>query len=144
MKKILLVVAVCLAAIPAFAQLNVKASTKSKQIAAFRMGVITVHLGSHGYYMALTTNNQFDKSAIFRLGEDKEAATKTLDDLMSILESGDTDTAVFVESSPGKECMLTIQKQLGVPSLWFKVDGCAGSQGLTMGELKKVRDAVNK
>ena len=144
MKKFVLLVAVCLAAIPAFAQLNVKASVKSKTIATFRMGVISVDFGSSGYKLVLVTDNQFDKPGIFYLGQDQESATKTVDDMIAILEEADTDAAVSAECGPGQECMLTVRKQLGVPVLWYKFQGCAGRQGLSMDELKKVRAAINK
>lgn len=144
MKKFVLLVAVFLAAIPAFAQLNVKASAKSKNIASIRMGVIRVSSSDAGFFLSMTTDNQFDRPGVFFLGADKESATATVDGMLAILAENDTDAMTTVECSPGVECNLYVKTQLGVPVLWFKFDGCAGRQGLSKGELERVKAAVNK
>lgn len=144
MKRILILLAVILAAVPATAQLRVKAKAESKQIGTIRTGIIRISQDEGGIYMAMTTDNQFDDPGIFNLGPDREGAAATIDDLLGILEEGDTDAMLSVESSPGHTCFVSVTKQLGVKVVRFAFDNCAGTQSMSKGELEKARKIVEK
>ena len=142
MKRILITLAAIIMALPALAQLNVTAKTDSKQIGTVRTGIIRVFRSSSGYSMALTTDNRYDDAQVFFLGEDKESALATLDDMVGIID-GDGDEALEVETGTGK-CLLKVTKQLGVKILTFSFYGAAGTQSMSKGELNKVKGIVEK
>ena len=144
MKKAILTLAVILMAIPAFSQLNVKSKTpKAERLTSLRMGVIELKRSEAlGYFMTMSTDNQFDKPGLFLLGETAEDAQSTVRDMISILDGGEESGTVSVKASPKVDCTLYVSKQLGVPVLWFKFDGCAGRQGLSKKELTKILESI--
>ena len=141
MKKILLTIMIALTALPLFGQLKTKSSNKIDNLGSVRMGVITVLQSNIGISMGMTTDNRFDNPGIFVLGEDKDSAIQTLNDLIGILEGEET---VTVECAPSHECDLMPKKQLGVKTLYFYFDSCAGKQNVTRQELEKVIDIIEK
>ena len=144
MKKFLSFWAIVMIALPLSAQLKQTSKVKVTTLATIRMGVITVAQSEKGISMSLTTNNRFDNPGFFFLGETKESALASIDDLIQLLDESTEGEAITVESSPGEQCQLIPQKQLGLKTIYFKFDGCAGMQNMSKAEFEKVREAIAK
>lgn len=144
MKKYLFLLVSLLIAIPASAQLNVKAKSSIKPIGSVRTGIINVFQADSLFYISLKTDNNYDDPGIFDLGKGKDAAFATLDDMVKILNDGEPGEAYQVDGGHGRTCTLVVAKQLGVRILKFSFPECAGSQSMSKGELEKVKDIIDK
>ena len=138
MKKILLTLAVVLMALPLSAQLKTTGKNSFKTLGTVRMGVVLVTQGDAGIAMGVNTNNRFDNPGFFFLGGDKESALQTVKDLIDVLENGEEGDMITVECAPGHKCDLIPKKQLGIKTLFFYFDDCAGYQNMTRQELEKI------
>lgn len=136
--------AVILAAVPASAQLRVKAKSEAKTLGTIRMGMIRVHQLDGLIYLSMDTNNQFDLPGIFDLGEGKEAALATVDDLVAFLAETDPEERVVVESSRDADCVLQVDIQIGIRVLRFSFTDRAGYQEMMEKDLKRIRSIIEK
>lgn len=144
MKKYVFILAAILLAIPASAQLNIKAKGSSKPIGSVRTGIINVFQTDSLFYISLKTDNSFDEPGVFDLGKGKEAAFATIDDMIQLISEGETGEIYQVDGGHGRTVNLSVTKQLGVRILTFSFPGCAGQQSMSKGELEKVRGIVEK
>ncbi len=121
MRRFLLFLAVLFTCVSASAQLNVKgASTSPESLAtapSSRAG-LAFH-GDRGYFMMLLSSNRFDKAALFKLGDSRDEAVKTLEDLRGLCGSIG-DQVLTVEAWEGKTCTIAAAERSGWISVKFK------------------------
>lgn len=145
MKRTLLLLAALLVMLPATAQLKTTGAFQApKDLGTFRTGILSVTQSENGIILWITTNNRYDPRGCFILGNTKESAIQTADDLLAFMDGNEPGTMLTAESEPGKECLLTLRSTLGVKVLYFDFAGFSGTQSLTHKELEKIRDTIEK
>lgn len=123
MKKLLLLFALCIIPMAANAQLNVKRQVeKMEKITSVRTGFCKLMHQGDDFYISVVTSNRYDDNFILELGEGKESALSTLEDLISLCTTIEKGAPVVI-SNGGKEC--TIYKGL-TGNLDFSQSGYAG------------------
>jgi hypothetical protein len=133
MKKIIIaVISALLFTTMAEAQIQKTSSYQSETIASARMGVVQLKYDGD-FFLVLTTSNQFDKPMLLKLGDNKESALLSLNDLLDLADSLQGTEMQSIDNGYEKE--LTISKSMG--SLAFQARGYAGIAYLSAGEIKK-------
>ena len=113
MKRLTIALLLALVATSASAQLNVKSESEVRSIATATSSMaVLAHSDKFGYVMAIKSNNRFDKSGSFILGDEPDGAIKTLQDLLELCETIG-DQMITVESSPGRECIISASRKKG-------------------------------
>jgi hypothetical protein len=141
MKKILLMVIALMTLVPmADAQIKKTGETKTETISSLRTGVVSLKLSKGMYYLTLRTTKQFDDPMILKLGDSKESAIQSLNDLIDILDSLQGNATQYIDNGFGKEFRLF--KMMG--ALYIDADGYAGNGNISKGELNKLIKALSK
>lgn len=139
MKKLLILIISAFCLMPlASAQIQKTASNKITTIASCRMGFVNLRLNEGMFFLSIGTTNQFDNMMLLKLGDDKESAIQSLNDLVDILESLTGEDMQGIDNGFGKEFRL--YKSLG--ALYIKADGYAGSGNIAKSELNKFIKAL--
>lgn len=141
MKKIIIAIISAMILMPtmADAQIQKTGSFKAKTLATARMGVVNLKLDGDGiYYLAMKTTNQFDDYMVLKLGENKESAIQSLNDLIDIFDSLNGDAVQYINNGYGIE--LRLWKFMG--GLYISADGYAGDGNVGKGELKRFISAI--
>ena len=128
--------------VSAFAQLNIKSeTTKLKPLATSRAGSVTLTYIGGWYSVSINSTNQFEDPKSFYLGETKESAIKTLDDLLEI--AGDGSKIVKVENYY-RIVRLYGNNLMGTKVVVFDFGSSAGTYQLSTMELRKFKKAIEK
>lgn len=141
MKKIIIAIISAMILMPtmADAQIQKTGTLKTKTLSSVRMGVVNLKLNENGtYYLAMKTTNQFDDYMILKLGENKESAIQSLNDLLDIFDSLKGESTQYIQNGYGRE--LRLWKVMG--ALYMSSDGYAGDANIGKGELKKFINAI--
>jgi hypothetical protein len=121
------------------AQIQKTGTFKTTTLASVRMGFVNLKLSGDGtYYLAMKTTNQFDDYMILKLGENKESAIQSLNDLVGIFDSLNGEASQYIQNGYGRE--LRLWKLMG--GLYLSSDGYAGDANIGKGELKKFIKAI--
>lgn len=142
MKRIIIIILAALIAFPAAAQLNVKAKAKIEKLGSLRMGVIDV-MQSNKIYIGFSTTNRFDDPCIFYLGDTKESALTTMEEILDFYDNADIDEYMNVQANPEDECIMSISSEFGVPVLHMQFDGRAGYQNFSAKELERIYKIID-
>ena len=136
MKKVLLLVAFALIGLTANAQLNVTTQVDKapERVATIRNVNSWLFKGSSGYFISANTDNRFDKSLYFLLGEDAESAITTLYQMIDLIEKRVASTEV--QQGDTKHTLM-VMKVFGGYCLVIKQAGNAGTTNFTPKELQK-------
>ena len=141
MKKILLLVIAIMTFAPMTnAQIKKTGESNTKTIASVRMGIVVLRQSDKDFYLSMTTTNQFDNAMLLKLGDTKESAKQSLNDLLDILESLDGDASQYIDNGFGRE--LRLWKLMG--ALYISADGYAGNGNIAKSELKKFIKALQE
>ena len=141
MKKILLLVIAIMTFTPMTnAQIKKTGESNTKTIASARMGIVVLRQSDKDFYLSMTTTNQFDNAMLLKLGDTKESAKQSLNDLLDILESLEGDASQYIDSGFGRE--LRLWKLMG--ALYISADGYAGNGNISKSELKKFIKALQE
>ena len=142
MKKIVMIVISMMILLPNAlnAQIKKTGSFKAETIASVRMGVVNLRKAEGDFYLAMQTTNQFDDAMILKLGDTKESALQSLNDLVDIMESLQGSEMQQIDNGYGTNFRLW--KDLG--TLYFSADGYAGNGNIAKFELKKFIKALQK
>lgn len=141
MKKIIIAIISAMILMPtmADAQIQKTGTFKTKTLSSVRMGFVNLKLSGNGtYYLAMKTSNQFDDYMLLKLGENKESAIQSLNDLIDIMDSLKGESTQYIQNGYGRE--LRLWKLLG--ALYISCDGYAGDANVGKGELKKFIKAI--
>jgi hypothetical protein len=139
MKKLLFIIIAALCLIQsANAQIQKTGSIKTTTIASCRMGFVNLSLSEGLFFLSIGTTNQFDNMMLLKLGDNKESAIQSLNDLVDILDSLTGDDLQRIDNGFGKEFRL--YKLLG--ALYINADGYAGSGNIGKSELNKFIKAL--
>lgn len=120
------------------AQIKKTGTFQSETIASARMGVVSLKVADNVYYLAFQTTNQFDDFMILKLGQTKESAIQSIQDIIDILGNLQGNDTQYIDNGYGKEFRL--YKVMG--ALYINADGYAGSGNISKGELKKFLKAL--
>lgn len=141
MKKIIIAIISAMILMPTMADAQIQKTGKvtTKTLASVRMGFVSLRmLEPSTYYLAMQTTNQFDDPMLLKLGENKESAVQSLNDLIDILDSLTGDATQYINNGFGKE--LRLWKLMG--GLYISADGYAGNANIGKSELKKFIGAI--
>lgn len=143
MIRLFLIMFFSLVTVSAYAQLDVKKvdDYKSEKIMTFNPEWAWLYENSDGYYLAAKSQNQFDSWVWLFLGDDKESALLTLQDLQAIIK--DQKEYVHVNSK-GKNIILSYTTFLGSKQIWMKMDGNCDYAPVTLSALKKAVKYLEK
>ena len=122
------------------AQIQKTGSVKTETIASVRMGFVSLRKSEGRYYISFSTTNQFDDKILLKLGDNKESAIQSLNDLIDILDSLQGNAIQYIDNGYGRE--LRLWKLMG--ALYISADGYAGDANTSKGELKKFLSALQK
>lgn len=138
MKRFITILAALLAfGLAASAQLNVThKGEKTEKIATARMGYVRLYQSGEKFYMTLPSNNRFEKSEIFWLGESIDSAVQTLDDIVGLYDT--LEDSMTVTDATGEEVII-IKDGANLNFFW-KVQ--AGNRWLSKPEAKKLQNAL--
>lgn len=139
MKRLFTCILLCAFCTICWGQLNIKSSYDGSKTKSCHLNVNNCLLNYNpeiGFFITSKTSNQFDKHAIFFVGDDKESALNTINDIIGIFDNEEKDFSVSVEMG-GRDHILTLGKQMGTYCLWIKSDGCAGRWWLIRKNLEK-------
>lgn len=121
------------------AQLNVTQQVeKMEKVSSSRMGMVSLNRQGDLFYIGMPTTNQFDDPIILYLGEGKESAVKTLEDLVALQGTIEKGSPVIIKNG-SHSC--TISRGMG-GTLAFDQEGHAGYGELAKAELQKFLKAV--
>lgn len=139
MKRLALIFALLLASIAASAQIsNVKTQESIKTVAKFRMGLCSLKAQGDVYYFSIASSNDLDGSEIVYLGDSKESALQTMQDLIDLHKSmGKGDFAEFSLNIQGKEVNYKVMKKDG-SNLTFCDMGTIGQIFIANVEIKNM------
>ena len=139
MKKFFAFVCMVFFATSAFAQLNVKSSTKDapEKVMTLQVAYSEVYHVDGTYIIRLNTSNRFDKSTYVVLGDDVSSATQTTQDLINLITNKIASTSV---EQGGVSLTFLYQNNLGVEQLYIKQKGNAGFSYITLKSLEKLLD----
>ena len=103
-----------------------------EQITTARLGLCRLMRQGETFYITLPTSNQFDEPFIFYIGEGKDSAVQTLNDLVDLCGTIEKGSPIVVDN--GKDSC-TISKGMGTLNL--RQEGYAGYAELAKAELQK-------
>ena len=140
MKRVLLLIISTMLFFPTVtdAQIKKTGTFKAETIESVRMGIVSLKLADGEYYLCFTTTNQFDDLMVLKLGETKESAIQSLQDIIEILDGLQGNATQFIDNGYGREFRLS--KVMG--ALYISADGYAGNGNTSKGELKKFLKAL--
>lgn len=139
MKKILIaIISMMFMMSIADAQIKKTGTFQSETISSVRMGFVSLKMADDVYYLSFQTTNQFDDLMILKLGQTKESAIQSLQDIIDILENLQGNATQYIDNGFGKEFRL--YKVMG--ALYISADGYAGSGNVSKGELKRFLKAL--
>lgn len=143
MKKIFIAIisAMILMPIMADAQIQKKSTTKTETLLSLRMGYMNLKLSEGMYFITMLTTNQFDDAMLLKLGDTKESAIQSLNDLMEITSSISGQECVRIDNGFGRELRFYKGAMGGVS---INADGYAGTVNTAKSEFKKMRDKLMK
>ena len=143
MKKFIIAIISAMILMPtmADAQIQVNKQPKRETIKSLRMGGVSLWKTGDTYYLGLYSNNQFDKSYVILLGEDKDAATESLNSLIDI-SSNITKDDQFEFSDKVNNYYIT--RGIFKGEIWFKTNGYAGYGITSTTELNSLLKALTK
>lgn len=140
MKKIIALAIALMALAPVMdAQIQKTDSFSTKVVTSVRTGFVKL-MHSNDYFLAMNTTNQFDDAVLIKLGNDKETAIQTLNDLIGILESLKGNDMQYIKNGYNEELCLY---KIGT-ALCAKQKGNAGYANVGKGELQKFIKALEK
>lgn len=142
MKKIIVAI-ICLMMLPimADAQIQKKSTTKTETLLSLRMGYMKLTLSDGKYVIRMLTTNQFDDALILKIGETKESAIQSLNDLMEICTTITGQDCVRIDNGYGRELRFYKGAMGGVT---IHADGYAGYVNTAKSEFKKMLDQLVK
>lgn len=139
MKKILIaIISMMFMMSIADAQIKKTGTFQSETISSVRMGIVSLKVADDVYYLSFQTTNQFDDIMILKLGQTKESAIQSLQDIIDILDNLQGTATQYIDNGFGKEFRL--YKVMG--ALYIAADGYAGSGNVSKGELKRFLKAL--
>ena len=143
MKKILIAIitAMILMPIMADAQIQKKSTTKTETLLSLRMGYMNLKLSEGMYFITMLTTNQFDDAMLLKLGDTKESAIQSLNDLMEITSSISGQECVRIDNGFGRELRFYKGAMGGVT---IQADGHAGYVNTAKSEFKKMLNKLVK
>lgn len=143
MKKILIAIITSMILMPimADAQIQKKSTTKTETLLSLRMGYMNLKLSEGMYFITMLTTNQFDDAMLLKLGDTKESAIQSLNDLMEITSSISGQECVRIDNGFGRELRFYKGAMGGVS---INADGYAGTVNTAKSEFKKMRDKLMK
>lgn len=130
MKKLLFLIFVLLCVTNSQAQLQPKMKVeKTNEVFSGRMGTLKlIHSNATGYkVLFLATGNRFDEGAYFKLGNTKEEALATFNDLTDLFESL-KDGSILVVENAGRDVTIKYRRMSGFDILQLNIPGIAGDQ----------------
>ena len=139
MKKILIaIISMMFMMSIADAQIKKTGTFQSETISSVRMGIVSLKVADDVYYLSFQTTNQFDDIMILKLGQTKESAIQSLQDIIDILDNLQGTATQYIDNGFGKDFRL--YKVMG--ALYIAADGYAGSGNVSKGELKRFLKAL--
>lgn len=143
MKKILIAIitAMILMPIMADAQIQKKSTIKTETLLSLRMGYMNLKLSEGMYFITMLTTNQFDDAMLLKLGDTKESAIQSLNDLMEITSSISGQECVRIDNGFGRELRFYKGAMGGVT---IQADGYAGYVNTAKSEFKKMLNKLVK
>lgn len=140
MKRVIYIILAMMFLLPtqAYAQIKKTGTFKSETIESVRMGIVSLKVANGEYYLSFQTTNQFDDLMVLKLGETKESAIQSLQDIIEILDGLQGNATQFIDNGYGREFRLS--KVMG--ALYISADGYAGNGNTSKGELKKFLKAL--
>jgi hypothetical protein len=143
MKKIFIAIISAMILMPmmADAQIQKKATTKIETLLSLRMGYMNLKLSEGTYFISMLTTNQFDDAMVLKLGETKESAAQSLNDLMEISTTISGQECVRIDNGYGRELRFYKGAMGGVT---IQADGYAGVVNTAKSEFKKMLDKLSK
>ena len=143
MKKIIIAIisAMILMSTMADAQIQVKKQPKIETIKSLRMGYVDLCKSEDIYFLALRSDNQFDKPYFILLGDGKEAAIESLNSLVEVASTITKDDSF--EFNDGRNDFY-IYRGLFKSEVWFKSKGHAGYGKTSTAELNSLLKALTK
>ena len=120
------------------AQIKKTGTFKSETIESVRMGIVSLKKAENEYYLTFKTTNQFDDLMVLKLGDSKESAIQSLQDILEILDTLQGNATQYIDNGYGREFRL--YKVMG--ALYISADGYAGDGNASKGELKKLLKAL--
>lgn len=134
MKRLILLLVLCLIPVVGHAQLNIKGEPVNiETLSTARFGGITLHRRGETYYLGISSSNKYDDPQIFYLGESKESAVQTLKDMMELLGSMEKGTRVQVDNKGKTVSLYRISGQ----SLGIEFGAGAGQYWIAKSEALK-------
>lgn len=140
MKKIIYIILSMMFLLPTMADAQIKktGTFKSETIESVRMGIVSLKKAENEYYLTFKTTNQFDDLMVLKLGDSKESAIQSLQDILEILDTLQGNATQYIDNGYGREFRL--YKVMG--ALYISADGYAGDGNASKGELKKLLKAL--
>lgn len=138
MKRFITILAALVAfGVAASAQLNVRHEfEKTENIASLRLGRLRLAKSGDRVYMTLPSNNKFEETETFWLGDDVDSAVQTLEDIVGLFDT--LEEGVTVTDASGEEVMILRDKS----NLFFSWKVQAGLRWLTRKEAEKLLNAL--
>ena len=143
MKKIFLAFISVLMLIPAIAdaQIQKKSSTKTETLLSLRMGYMNLKISDGTYIITMLTTNKFDDAIVLKLGDTKDSAIHSLNDLIDISSTISGEDCVRIDNGFGRELRFYKGAMGGIV---IKADGYAGVVNTAKSEFKKFLDKLKK
>lgn len=123
------------------AQIKKKSTTKTETILSLRMGCMNLKLSEGTYYISMLTTNQFDDAMLLKLGNSKESAIQSLNDLIEISSNISGQECVKIDNGYGRELRIYKGAMGGIS---IHADGYAGCVNTAKSEFRKMLDKLKK
>lgn len=143
MKKIIIAIISAMILMPtmAEAQIQKKSTSKTETLLSLRMGYMNLKYSEGTYFLTMLTTNQFDDAMILKIGETKESAIQSLNDLMEICTTITGQDCVRIDNGYGRELRFYKGAMGGVT---IQADGYAGYVNTAKSEFKKMLNKLVK
>lgn len=143
MKKIIIAIISAMILMPTMvdAQIQKKSTTKTETLLSMRMGYMNLKYSEGTYFITMLTTNQFDDAMVLKLGNSKDSAIQSLNDLIDISSNISGKECVRIDNGYGRELRFYKGTMGGVTIM---ADGYAGVVNTAKSEFKKCLNKLQK
>lgn len=144
MKRLFTCILLCAISTICFGQLTITSSYDGSKTQSEKLNINDCFIKYNpqgGFFITSSTSNRYDGVAVFELGNNKEEALATLNDIIKIFDTQKKGYSVEVVMK-GTKHFLFLDKQMGKYCLWIETSKCAGRWWLVKKNVEKAKEWV--